>query len=98
MSSLTERIDSTRLAAGMSIQDVARFLNVPYPTARCWCRHETEPADHSIRLIEERLGWLDHALSQEKLPVPLGHRPAERKKLIETLRSSYESNKHKRLS
>lgn len=98
MSALTERIDSTRQRAGMSVQDIARFLNVPYPTARCWCRQEMEPQDYSIRLIEERLGWLDHALSQEKLPVPLGARPTERKRLIETLRSHYEQPKRKRVS
>lgn len=99
MNALTERIDKTRIAAGFTIRDISRFMNVPYPTARCWCRQEMVPQDYSIKLIEERLGWLDHALSQEELPVPLGARPSDRKKLVETLRSNYERKpKSKRLS
>lgn len=95
MSALTERIDKTRIAAGFTIRDISRFMNVPYPTARCWCRSEMEPQDYSIRLIEERLGWLDEALSIQKLPVPLGARPSERKAIVEALRAHYESAKRR---
>ena len=96
MTDLTDRLDKTRIDAGFSYTDMARWLGVPWATSYTWCTGQRAPATHSVPLIEERLGWLDDEIKKAKnLPLPLALRQYDRAATVDKLRAVYEQRRRR---
>ena len=92
MTPLIQRMDAIRLAAGFSIADLRRWLGLPWETVYAWIKGTNNPMDHSVRQIEERLGWLEEELkASDYFPVPLSIRFRERPTYVQTKLASYEA-------
>jgi len=89
MNELTKRIDATRLAAGFSITNMQQWLGAAYSSVYSWCKGTIIPEDYKTEQIEERLNWLDNAIQEKQLPLPLSVGPKEKKRLITALRDQY---------
>ena len=79
---LQERLEKAAYWGALSTQDLATWLDLPYPTVRSY-RQGVLPNAARRPQIEQRLSWLETAIKVDpKLPVPLSVRATARKSYI----------------
>ena len=79
---LKERLEKVAYWGALSTQDLATWLDLPYPTVRSY-RQGVLPNAARRPQIEQRLQWLETAIkTDEALPVPLSVRATQRKSYI----------------
>lgn len=90
MEPITKRINDTRIAAGFSYTQMQLWLKAAYSSVYCWCTGKVIPEDYKIKQITERLDWLDEAITNKELPLPLALNQKDKKTKILELLDQYE--------
>src|ERR1700693_1366438 len=77
--SIKQRLERTMKVGRMTVSDLSRFFERPYPTVRSWALFDVEPHGPDGEEAYRVLDLLERAIeNNRRFPVPLGMSKAQR--------------------
>lgn len=74
--SVQARLRQCMVRGSLSVADLAKWFDRPYPTVRSWVQWDTEPRGPRLGSIETNLLLLEKLIKQKRgfpIPVTIGH-------------------------